>query len=80
MQPNLFNASFYLIQFGWRTQAEQDHALRGQDRQIQIFSEGHRDGVYQKEDGRSVQYPPSTHCGAAGTPRNAGCQHSASTH
>lgn len=42
------------MQFGWRPQTQQDHALCGQDHQIQILPEGHRNRVHQKEDGGSL--------------------------
>lgn len=65
---------------GRRPQTQQDYALRGQDRQVQILPESHRDGVHQKEDGGGVQHSPAAHRGAAGAPGNTGCQHPSSTH
>lgn len=68
------------MQFGRRPQTQQDDALRGQDHEVQILPEGHRNGVHQKEDGGSVQHASPADCGGAGTPRSAGRQHPPPTH
>lgn len=65
---------------GRRPQTEQDHAHRGQDRQVQVLPESHRDRVHQKEDGGGVQHSSAAHCGAAGAPWNSSSQHPSSAH
>lgn len=58
-----------------RPQAQQDHALCGQDRQVQVLPEGYRDRVHQEEDGGGGQHASATHRGGAGVSRDSCCQH-----
>ena len=69
-----------LAQVRGRPPAQQDHALCGQDRQVQVLPEGHGDRVHQEEDWGDVQHAPAAHCGGAGVSWDAGRQHPSAPH
>lgn len=70
--------SHVVTQVRRRTPTEQDHALCRQDRKVQVFSEGHWDGVHKEEDGGDVQHSSFPHCGSARVQGHAGHQHTTS--